>query len=466
MQVAVKMGLAASSPTEAEAAGLSQRQQNQNASELLQVDAGGSRVSLRPAAANNGHAQEDQGGPSAFAAQKGMRTMGLESLLMLPKLALTQLFLPDDVPPTADPLCGPRVAADRVRMHRSSDEGLSLSAHASCYRAVLLRSSVQGQAFLPEEAHSLSAGGGNPPSREASEAEGAAEAFDFLSIASVAAMDAGIRTRPSWKELALQVGTVQRIRTLCEQLKEELRQIKPKLGDTQSTASEPAAAEDGRTSADAQAERGSRSLSGSQAPLAETASSATAASAAGSRQQTLPCAADGGVRQQTVEQQRSLSASLRGRGRRKLEAAYLLAERMQLEKDIAALERAYLELEALLRRVWRAERLPQDARIDQAAFRQLWCFPEDDEQQADTADRLFLLCCNSVRSRSLGGGSSQGTSSRQSANAHADDSSGSQSGALSFEELLDLLPPKALECLWCSGELRKKERQTYRYFWI
>ncbi|KAL8443686.1 hypothetical protein Emag_005859 [Eimeria magna] len=420
-----------------------------------------------------------------FACHKRTRTMGLEALLVFPKLALAEMLLPVDAADTAELPCGPRIAAERVRMFRTLDDSVPLSVNATYYRQLFLRDRLQTVAALKATPDSLAASwwGGEEAAEGTGikDAERSEEQFDFLSLPSLAAMDAGMCLRPSWNEMAPHVGTVQSIKKLLQQMERELQQIKAKLGELDAPAAslQPSptcgAAKSGRRDS---CKRGVESDSTASEPheMSEQAAavlgSRTGRGAMSSEsrdaQSVMLSQTDAFQEELQLEHQSpegKLSLFLRGRERRAAERAQQEAEALELEKDIAVLSRACLELEALLRRVWNAERLAEDARIERVSFRHLWCHPSDDPQQIETADRLFALChanCKRQRASSLGF-SSAGMELSETASSEVAER---QNDCLSFIELLDQLPPKALECLWCSAELRRKERQNYRYFWI
>ncbi|KAL8437459.1 hypothetical protein ACSSS7_000931 [Eimeria intestinalis] len=401
---------------------------------------------------------------------KRTRTMGIEALLMFPKLALADMFLPADAPETAELPCGPRIAAERVRMFRGLDDSSSFSLNAAYYRQVFLRDRLQTAAALEAAAGPSAASWWGGEDAEDTGLEGAArteERFDFLSLPSLAAMDAGMSLRPSWNELAPHVGAVQGIKKLLRQMEQEMQQINAKLGELRS-----ARRRRGRGKCDSAASE-PHDVSEHAAETIGSSARRGATGAGNRRAQTaLFYRTHSPSEEFQFEHQESetqLSLFLRGRGRREAEIAQLEAEALELEKDVAVLNRACLELEALLRRVWNAEKLAEDARVKRASFRRLWCHPPDDSQQMKTADRLFTLCHANLK-RQL---ASPNNSSLRSSSACVGLSGGGdrqvdqeQEEGLSFTELLDQLPPKALESLWCSAELRRKERQNYRYFWI
>lgn len=446
----------------------------------------------------------------AFCAQKGMRTMGLEALLLLPKLALTEVCSPTDIPMAAHLPRGPRAAAERVRQHRNQHPSMQFTSCVNRYRSFLLRERLQElaledrfKATVTPSQDSL----GTSVAAEVKHADGADEEFDFLSLPSLAAMNAGICIRPSWKELAAGVGTVDSLRQLLLQLQDERLQIKKKLkrikGEQESCRRDTRGSRNnsggvgGACSANTEAYQGRKAWDAA-VPLAETAGTAEKShcphgdivtlgqAKAGSRgifgdcESKLPpyteeiLLADHQLEQGKDPEwyEASLAAIIEKQERKVQEAAHLQAECLELDEDIGILHRACSELEALMKRVWDAEKLPKDARIERSSFRRLWCYPQDDPQQTETADKLFALCLSNSkrrhrRNRNVGtdlnvstGATSVPPHSLVCATA------GETDGSLGFNELLEQLPPKALECLWCSAELRRKERQNYRYFWI
>lgn len=464
----------------------------------------GERVPVYHAAEDD--AEDDLAGSSAFATQKGMRTIGLEALLQLPKLALAELFFPADLP------CGPRAAAQQVRQHRGQHRALPFTSCANRYRVFLLRERLQklgpqGCASVLAPQQSLV---GVPGAAESAAAHAAGDDFDFLSLSSLAVMDAGIYMTPSWQELASQVGTVDGMRRLLLELQEERQQIKWKLRATRAhTPAEPAnsppdiseRAGSSKT-VSIEADRGDKiKLNPECSDSAEPSSPLQGGLKLLERNQADPMqqhqvksahevflnengsAAPHLTQLLQSEEQRwlqlgkserceaPLASALKRRGLVAQELAHLQVACLELDEDMGVLQRACSELEALLRRVWDAERLPQDACIDRMAFRRLWCHPQNDAQQSDTADKLFALCYSNskkqLRARSTVGEVSTSSDSsdyvtRSLTGVLAD----SAVEELGFNELLGQLPPKALEWLWCSAELRRKERQHYRYFWI
>ncbi|KAL8447447.1 hypothetical protein Emed_004401 [Eimeria media] len=174
-----------------------------------------------------------------FPSHKHTRTMGLEALLMFPKLALTEMFLPVDAVDTPELPCGPRIAAERVRMLRSDDDSNNapLSLHATYYKQLFLRDRLQTAAALKATSDASAASCLHAEEAGFMSDERLEEQFDFLSLPSLAAMDAGMCLRPSWNELAPHVGTVQSIKKLLKQMRQELQQIKAKLSESEVHAS-------------------------------------------------------------------------------------------------------------------------------------------------------------------------------------------------------------------------------------
>ncbi|KAL8274243.1 hypothetical protein Esti_001832 [Eimeria stiedai] len=428
---------------------------------------------------SDGHARGRQTDVAAknfqyFPSHKRTRTMGLEALLMFPKLALAEMSLTVDAPETAELPCGPRIAAERVRMFRTLDDSVPLSLNVTYYRQLFLRDRLQTAAALKATADSSAASwwcGMADESIGLEEVERAEEQFDFLSLPSLAAMDAGMCLRPSWNELAPHVGTVQSIKKLLQQMEQELQQINAKLSKLGAPAAPPQPSPICSTAKSGRSDRRRKGVESDRAasePHGVSEQAIEVLRPGRHAQSVLLSQTDAASEEFQFEQQKSegqLPLFLRGRGRRAAERAQLEAESLELEEDIAVLNRACSEFESLLRRVWNAERLAEDARIERVSFRRLWCHPQDDLQQIETADRLFALCHANLKRQleSPTGGSlrssSAGVSLSRTANSEVVER---PDDCLSFIELLDQLPPKALECLWCSAELRRKERQNYR----
>ncbi|OEH74181.1 uncharacterized protein LOC34620932 [Cyclospora cayetanensis] len=397
---------------------------------------------------------------SHCAGQKHMRVMGLEALLQLPKLALAELFWSDEEPLGA-PL-GPRAAAEKVRHSRDPPPAASsLSARANRYRAFLLRERLEVIHALDSNPSSNS--GGNEASTDT---RGLAE-YDFVSIASLAAMGVGVCMRPSWSELAQQVGTYKALRLLKARLERDKQQLRESIKDKIARRRQAV----GSHSREGDVDDGSRT---SGMVLGHTGSGKTRYMKdipEAYKISDMPGSLSASKQLQHPKQQRhqeppavsalqlpdrtqSLSSLFAGHSSLQDEITLVEAMRTEIEEDISVLENACAELEALLRRVWTAEKLPREKRMERLGFRRLWCHPQGDREQAMMADKLFALCFSYIQASSNTG--SRGTVS----------GSSSPSAFLSYNELLDALPPKALEYLWYTSELRRKERQQYRYFWI
>ncbi|CBZ52512.1 conserved hypothetical protein [Neospora caninum Liverpool] len=121
-----------------------------------------------------------------------------------------------------------------------------------------------------------------------------------------------------------------------------------------------------------------------------------------------------------------------------LRLAAVSAEATRLQEEKRRLQRRMEHLRALSRDLWSLFGLDtQRDRVSLALFQALFCSNPRCPVQAREAETLFQLC--------------QGDGEK---------------GELAFEDMLLGLPTGAYEVMFVVREMKRKTRQTYRYFWI
>ena len=475
--------------------------------------------------------------------QKGMRSMGLDSLFQLPKLALAAAVWPDD----ASSSSGSLAAAKKVLQQREVRDPIpAVHACLSRYKTILLqnrlaalekkdkRGEIEGGASRGET--SFREGGGlHKESRGVPTAQCVIppeDAFDCISLAGLTMMETGLLSDPSLGCLSRCVGTYKKLYRLRLQLEDKLQQTERRLRKAKNTRNsysiskhrnirkphngqqEVTQTDSNSSSSDSNRYSGAegknskgasfeeRSREGRRKPPLQHIEQQQQQKAHKRQQDDVKTACRGavdcasaGVRRVAAADDGSSSVAAGCAGDPQ-ELLQLQCTYMELREDIETLQRACGELHALLQQVWLTAKMPLEHKINKVEFRRLWCCAENNKQQHQLADNLFELCRREAnrlenptdnrnsRSSSNPSSSSSGSHSSSSGSNSSSNSTGSSSTSgnsssscrcgcgggdsdrLTFTDLLHQLPPKALESMWCRAELRRKERQQFRYFWI
>ncbi|CDJ51598.1 hypothetical protein, conserved [Eimeria brunetti] len=444
------------------------------------------------AAAAAADADDVVGLSSAFfpPSQKGLRTMDLQSLFQLPKLALASAVWPDEASSS-----GPLAAAEKVLLQQQQQQGGFLDqipaspACVSRYKKLLLRDRLSALEEKEDEGRRGVQGWGlitaaatedGNAHRDGWGVRKPEEEFDCVSLAGLTMRETGIASDPSLASLSRCVGFYSAVHKLKLQLQKQLHQTERKMKLQAGRNRERDARHRSRSGGDSSSSHGGETETGEGV---ETAKGASGKRRSGqgerthSRQEQQQRQArqqqQGGVASALVDgalvavTDDVVDASFAAPAAAHQELLQLQCLCVQLQEDIQVLNRACGELHALLQGVWQAAKMPLNHKINKIEFRRLWCCGADnDQQQVQLADKIFELCSRSANGLEghTPGNRSSASSSRNSVCSCGCGAGGSE--RLAFADLLYQLPPRALECMWYRAELRRKRKQQYRYFWI